>query len=144
MKPDDFLNQLQREAIPAAIREAEKRTSGEIRVFISRKATEDPVHDAEGQFKRLGMSATKERNGVLIYVAPENRTFAVVGDSGIHQRCGTEFWTRLVGEMGTCFRQHQFTEGILSAIHTVGILLATHFPRGEDDQNELPDAVEHD
>jgi uncharacterized membrane protein len=144
MKPDDFLNQLHKDQVMAAIRDGEKRTSGEIRVFVSRKAARDPVREAEDQFTRLGMTATRDRNGVLIYVAPASRQFAVVGDAGVHQRCGTEFWARLVDDMGTCFRQEKFTEGLLTAIRTVADLLATHFPRASDDQNELPDTVEHD
>jgi len=144
MKPDDFLSQLNRDRIVAAIAEAEKRTSGEIRVFISRKPAPDALKEAEQHFTRLGMNATRERNGVLIYVAPETRSFAVVGDSGIHQRCGSEFWGRLVEEMGACFRHEQFTEGLAAAINTVAGLLATHFPRASDDRNELPDTVEHD
>jgi len=139
-----FLNQLQHDAIIAAIRAAESKTSGEIRVFISRQQVEDPVVAAQAQFEKLGMTQTRHRNGVLIFVAPRARKFAVIGDTAVHQRCGAGFWQALAGEMTGHFQQADFSAGIIHAIHKAGELLAAHFPPQPGDGNELPDEIEGD
>jgi uncharacterized membrane protein len=144
MKAKEFLKQLSHEEIVAAIREAELKTSGEIRVFISHKPVEEPVAAAQAQFKRLGMTKTRERNGVLIFVAPEARRFAVVGDKGVHRQCGEEFWRELAAEMAGHFKQGDFSQGIIHGVRQAGRLLAEHFPHRSDDTNELSDEVEHD
>ena len=144
MKARHFLNKLQHDKIVAAIREAEKRTSGEIRVFVSRHETEDPVPAAQSHFIELGMDKTREHNGVLIFVAPRSHRFAIIGDEAVHARCGDEFWRALVAEMSGHFKNSDFTQGIVHAIHKAGEILAKHFPRHPDDQNELPDDVAHD
>jgi uncharacterized membrane protein len=144
MKARDFLNQLEHEKIVAAIRKAEQKTSGEIRVFISRHEPDDPVAAAQAEFTRLGMAKTKEKNGVLIFVAPRARKFAIIGDAGVHARCGDEFWTQVAAEMTGHFKKSEFTQGILHGIHKAGELLARHFPRHPGDQNQLPDDIAHD
>jgi uncharacterized membrane protein len=90
------------------------------------------------------MDKTRERNGVLIFVAPRARKFAVIGDAGVHARCGDSFWTELAGEMTGHFRRADFTSGIVHGIRKAGQLLAQHFPHKPDDRNELPDNVAHD
>jgi len=87
------------------------------------------------------MHKTRERNAVLIFVAPRAHKFAVVGDEAIHQKCGDEFWQRVVTAMHHCFRQNKFTEGLGGAITIIGDMLGQHFPRGPADTNELPDEV---
>jgi uncharacterized membrane protein len=144
MKARDFLNQLHHDNIIAAIREAELKTSGEIRIFISRHEPDDPVAAAQAEFMRLGMDKTKEKNGVLIFVAPRARKFAIIGDTGVHARCGDEFWTQVAAEMTGHFKKSEFTQGILHAIHKAGELLARHFPRHPGDKNQLPDDIVHD
>jgi len=144
MKTKEFLNQLQHDEIVAAIRKAEKTSSGEIRVFISRHEPEDPVKAAQVEFTRLGMDKTPEKNGVLIYVAPRAHKFAVIGDAGVHERCGDGFWTRVAAEMTGHFKRGEFTEGILHGIKKAGELLAEHFPRKAGDRNELPDDIAGD
>ncbi len=144
MKTQEFLNKLSSDAITAAIRQAELRTSGEIRVFISRHPVRTPVAAAQEHFRRLGMEKTQDRNAVLIFVAPRSHTFAVIGDSGVHTRCGDEFWLNVAAEMTSHFRDSHFTEGIVHGVRAAGELLARHFPRRPDDKNELPDEVEHD
>ncbi len=144
MKPRDFLNQLQHDAIVAAIREAEQKTSGELRVFVSHKKPDDPVAAAQRAFVKLGMTKTRERNGVLIFVAPRAHQFAVIGDAAVHQRCGDDFWRQLAAEMSGHFRQSDFSEGILHALRKAGELLARHFPPQPGDRNELPDDIAHD
>ena len=144
MKTKAFLNQLQHDDIVAAIQEAETKTSGEIRVFISRAEVQDPVAAAKAQFTLLGMEKTKERNGVLIFVAPLVQKFALVGDEGIHARCGQDFWTAVADQMSGHFRQAEFTRGIVEGISKAAEVLAKHFPRRPDDRDELPNRVERD
>ena len=140
----DFVNQLRHDDIVAAIREAEKKTSGEIRVFISRKDVSDPVAAAQTHFERLGMTGTHHRNGVLIFVAPRARKFAVIGDTAVHQRCGDAFWQALAEEMTAYFKKSEFSAGLIHGIRKAGELLAAHFPPQAGDGNELPDTIEHD
>lgn len=144
MNARDFLHQLRHDEIVAAIQAAETKTSGEIRVFISRKPMDDPVPAAQAHFIELGMDTTREHNGVLIFVAPRAHKFAVVGDTAVHARCGDEFWTLLAQEMSGHFRKSEFTIGIVHGVQKAGELLAKHFPRRPGDTNQLPDAVEHD
>ena len=128
--------------VAAAIAAAELRTSGEIRVFVSSRTVESPVDAAGEQFVRLGMDRTAARNGVLIYVAPASHTFAVIGDKGVHERCGDTFWRDLADSMAMHFKAGDFTSGLVVGIERAGELLALHFPRQPDDRNELPDSIE--
>jgi uncharacterized membrane protein len=139
-----FLKQLQHDDIVAAIRGAEIKTSGEIRVFISRKKMDDAISAAQTQFEKLGITKTRHRNGVLIFVAPRARKFAVIGDTALHQKCGDAFWTTLADEMSGHFKKSNFTFGLIHGIRKAGDLLATHFPAQPGDGNELPDRVEGD
>jgi len=144
MNAKEFLKQLRHDDIVAAIREAESKTSGEIRVFISHKKTEAPVTAAQAAFVRLGMTKTRERNGVLIFVSPRTQKFAVIGDEGVHKRCGDEFWQALAAEMAGHFKKSEFNHGIIHGVRKAVALLAQHFPRRPDDRNELPDRIAHD
>ncbi|MCX6938538.1 MAG: TPM domain-containing protein [Verrucomicrobia bacterium] len=128
--------------IEAAIAAAERLTSGEIRVVVSRRAAPEPVAAARHEFNRLGMDATSARNGVLIFLAPRSRTFAVIGDTGVHTHCGDAFWREVAAAMEAAFRRDDFTSGLVLGIERTGALLATHFPRSPDDRNELPNQVE--
>ena len=145
MSTKDFLTKLRHDDIVTAIREAEQKTSGEIRVFIShRKDVQDPLARATKRFEKLGMTKTRHRNGVLIYVAPHTRKFAVVGDTAVHRKCGEVFWSELAAEMTDHFKQSHFSRGIIHAVRKAGDLLAQHFPPSPDDRNELSDDVQHD
>jgi uncharacterized membrane protein len=128
--------------IVAAIAAAEARTASEIRVVISRGKADDPVAAATRQFERLGMTRTAARNGVLIFVAPASRTFAVIGDTAVHEKCGEAFWRELADAMTSHFRKGDFEAAITLGIARAGELLAKHFPVQPDDRNELPDDVE--
>lgn len=143
MKAGAFLKALDDARIVAAIRDAEERSRGEIRVHVAQGPVEDATAAARADFARLGMTATAERNGVLILVAPESRSCAVVGDEGVDRLCPEGFWTTVVEALGEGLRAERFTDGIVAAVTLVGDELARHFPRrpGEDDRNELPDAV---
>ncbi len=144
MKPKEFLSRLEHDQIVAAIKHAEKKTSGEIRVFISGHDPEDAVKAAQKHFDELGMHKAGEKNGVLIFVAPRARKFAVIGDAGVHQRCGDAFWSALAAEMTGHFKKGAFTEGLIHAINKAGELLAEHFPRKPGDDRKRPDGLEED
>ena len=144
MKAKEFLKQVRHADIVAAIRAAERKTSGEIRVFVSHKGVDAPVTAAQAEFARLGMTKTRERNGVLIFISPRTRKFAVIGDQAVHEKCGDAFWRALADEMSGHFKAADFTAGIVHGIHKAGELLATHFPHRSDDRNELSDRVEQD
>jgi len=136
-----FVDKLDCSRIEGAIAAAELLTSGEIRVIVHRKSIPNPVAIAREEFAQLKMHETRERNGVLILVAPKSRTFAVFGDEAIHEKCGQSFWDELTKTMISYFREERFTDGIVEAIERAGSILASHFPRKPDDQNELPDSV---
>jgi uncharacterized membrane protein len=137
-----FIQQLEDQKIVAAIASAESKTSGEIRVFISDAEPADPMAGAKLQFERMEMASTKDRNGVLIFVAPKSRNFAIIGDEAVNAKCGEQFWRKIADEMTAHFKQGQFTDGIVHGIAAAGQVLGEHFPRREDDVNELPDKVE--
>lgn len=144
MKARDFFSRLEHDEIVGAIREAESKMCGEIRVFVSRKEPYDAVAAAQLRFEKLGMTKTSERNGVLIYVAPRVRKFAIIGDVAIHQKCGDGFWRDVAREMTDHFRKGEFTHAIVHGIHRAGALMAQHFPRRDGGHNELSDEIEHD
>jgi uncharacterized membrane protein len=140
MRTRDFLSQLDHDRVVGAIKEGEAKTSGQIRVYVQRgKLERDPVISAREKFQKLGMQATTERNGVLIFVAPRARKFAVIGDEGVHKKCGTEFWQQLVDRMRAHFQKENFTDALVEAIQETGKLLARHFPKTSTPRNELPD-----
>ncbi|HEY7409532.1 MAG TPA: TPM domain-containing protein [Vicinamibacteria bacterium] len=145
MKTDSFLQGLNDAQIVSAVAAAERRSRGEVRVHVSARTIGDVEEAAAAQFHALGMDRTAERNGVLVYVAPESRKFAVIGDRGIDDKAGADFWRRVADDVADAFRQGQFTAGIVRAVEAVGDLLAAHFPRTEaDDRNELPDELTRD
>jgi uncharacterized membrane protein len=127
--------------VVAAIGAAEQKTSGEIRVLLARHAAPDPVAAAQKHFERLGMTRTAARNGVLFFLAPRSRTFAVIGDTAVHEKCGDAFWRELADAMSAHFQRGDFTAGLVHGIERAGALLAEHFPRQPDDRNELPDEI---
>jgi uncharacterized membrane protein len=87
------------------------------------------------------MQKTRERNAVLIFVAPREQKFAVIGDEGIHQKCGELFWQELVAKMRGHFQQEEFTDALVEAIESTGRLLGRYFPKSSDHGNELPDSI---
>jgi uncharacterized membrane protein len=141
MRTKEFLSKLEHDQIVQTIRDAESKTSGEIRVFLQRgKLDGDPLPAAHRRFHRLGMHKIPERNAVLIFVAPRAHKFAIVGDEGVHQKCGEELWQRLVNQMRDHFRNEKFSEAIVDAIREIGSALAAHFPKGLK-STELPDEI---
>jgi uncharacterized membrane protein len=137
-----FLVQLDDDRIVAAIHAAERMTSGEVRVFIADRKAPDPVPAAIEHFERMGMTATAQRNGVLLYVAPLSHTFAIVADREAHARCGGDAtWSRICDEMRSRFAEEP-TSAIVHGVMRIGEALSPHFPRMADDRNELPDRIE--
>lgn len=117
------------ERVVAAIRDAEAKTSGEIRVVVARHKASDSIAEAQAYFKKFGMAKAPARNGILIFVAPRSRNFAVIGDTGIHEKCGDTAWASIASAMGERFKVGQFTDGIVHGIQRAGELLAESFPR---------------
>jgi len=133
---------IDKERIKQAIQRAERRTSGEIRVSVSPPFWGDVWDAAVGAFARLGMTRTRHRNAVLFFVVPSRHRFVVLGDRGIDEKVGHEFWQRIAEALSESFRHGDFTKGLEAGIAAVGEGLAEHFPRLECDVNELPDEVE--
>jgi uncharacterized membrane protein len=144
MKASTFFTEEQQAQILAAVKEAENETSGEIRLHIETRCTEDVLDRAAWLFKKLGMHKTAERNGVLFYLAVEDRKFAVIGDSGINAKVPEGFWNCVKDLMQERFREGKFTEGLSQGIILAGVHLKEHFPYKKDDRNELPDEISFD
>lgn len=141
MKPDKFLTAEQQESVVAAVRLAEKGTSGEIRIHLDGKCNGDPVKRASKVFSRLGMHKTELRNGVLIYLACESKVFAIIGDKGINDAVPENFWNDVIEVMGKEFKCGNFAEGLSKAVLMAGEKLKTYFPYQQDDVNEQPDNI---
>lgn len=126
-----------KQKIVEAIQKAEKRTSGEIRVHADTKCTEDPVQKAIYHFERLGMQNTKDRNGVLIYIATNDRKLAIIGDQNINEKVPDDFWENTKNNLISAFKKGEFVLGLTEAIKDVGEKLKGYFPFENDDRNEL-------
>jgi uncharacterized membrane protein len=139
-----FFSPYDSDRIVGAIADAEKKTSAEIRVHVTRRVPDDLEARALRRFHLLGMTRTAERNGVLIYIAPRAHRFRLLGDVAIHEKAGADFWTAVAAAMEGHFKKGEFTEGVIRAVRTVGEKLAEHFPRRKDDRDELPNAIDED
>jgi uncharacterized membrane protein len=128
--------------IDKAIRAAEARTSGEIRVSVAPLFFGSVWRAAERVFARLGVGNTRERNGVLLFLVPARRRLVVLGDTGIHAKVGQDFWNHLTQELGRRFHAGDFTGGLERAIAEVGERLARDFPCRPDDMDELSNVVD--
>jgi uncharacterized membrane protein YgcG len=138
-----LLRQIDCAQVENSIRQAERGSSGEIRVSITGFFRGSLRDLGERAFRKLGMTATVRRNGVLILIAPTRRQVVILGDAGIHAHVGEAFWSALAEDLSQAFRQRDFTGGLDRAIARIGQELALHFPpdpRG--DTNELPNAVD--
>jgi len=131
MKASSFFTKEQKETILSAIREAEKDTSGEIRVHIETHCPEDVLDRAAWIFRKLGMDKTRERNGVLFYLAVADRKFAVIGDAGINSKVPEGFWNQVKELLTKYFKDGLFTEGLAEGIKLAGRQLKTFFPLQE-------------
>jgi uncharacterized membrane protein len=142
---DQILKPDEQQRIVAAIKAAELTTSGEIKVHIeSRCPGGDAMGRAQALFDKLGLTKTRERNGVIIYVAAQDRKFALWGDQGIHEEVGSQFWSEAAQRMTDSFKNGAFGEGIVGAVESIGARLAKKFPHRADDVNELSDEISTD
>lgn len=124
------------------IAEAEKHTSGEIRVHIESRCPGDVLQRAIYWFNKLGMQKTKERNGVLIYLAFKDHKFAIIGDEGIYNKTGQNFWDETKQQMLEFFKKGELTQGLMAGIKSAGEKLKTFFPYDPgSDINELSDEI---
>lgn len=124
-------------AISKAIEDAEYQTSGEIRVHVDKKCSGDPVKEAISHFNRLKMFNTKDRNGILIYVANEDRKLAIIGDKNINEKVPNNYWENTKNQLIESFKKEDYVKGLVQAITDVGEKLKSYFPYQEDDLNEL-------
>lgn len=142
-KKTSFFTDEEEQRIVNAIRDAERMTSGEVRLFVEAKCPYmDAVDQASELFFKLQMDETEDRNGVLVYVAVKDRQLAVFGDEGIHKKVGTDWWEAEVKKMIDKIKTESLAEGICVIIKDIGEALHTHFPFNNDtDKNELPDEI---
>ncbi len=143
MKAKDLLTAEQQRAVVEAIRNAELNTSGEIRVHIDDSCSGNPMEHAAAVFRKIGMEGTKDRNGVLIYLACKSKVFAIVGDEGIDKAVPEGFWNDVCSSMAEFFRAGKFAEGLAHAATSVGEKLKAFFPYSQDDVNEQPDEISY-
>lgn len=141
MSPEKKFTEEQKAAMVAAIQQAEKATSGEIRVHIENHCRKNVLDRAADVFAQLKMHKTAARNGVLVYVALEDRKLAILGDAGINAKVPANFWEGIKIRMVEQFKQGLITEGISEAVLSAGNALKTYFPYQTDDKNELPDDI---
>jgi uncharacterized membrane protein len=142
-KPQHFFSVEEQEQIVAAVKSAEHRTSGEVRVFVESKcAFVHAVDRAKEIFYSLKMDATEKRNATLVYVAMKDRQLAVFGDEGIYAKTEKDFWNNAVKKMLAHFDKQNYAHGIAETVKEIGDTLAIHFPYdAATDKNELPDEI---
>lgn len=129
-------------AVVQSIKQAEIGTSAEIRVHLSHRVTGSTAMEAaQRTFKKMGMHRTELRNGVLIYVALEDRQFAIVGDSGIHECVTSAFWENLKNEMTVIFKEQDAGQAICYGVEKAGEKLKHFYPAGSTNTNELSDEI---
>lgn len=141
MQPSKFFSKEEKERIVSAVREAELNTSGEVRVHLERKCKGEALDRAAYVFSKLKMHKTELRNGVLFYLAFEDRKFAILGDAGINAKTPDDFWDVIRKKMEGLFREGNFADGLCTGIEMAGQQLREHFPYQSDDVNELPDDI---
>jgi uncharacterized membrane protein len=140
-KVEDFLSKKEEQEIVEAIQIAEKNTSGEIRVHIEKTTSLDAYDRALEVFHELKMDETELQNGVLIYLAVDDKTFAICGDKGINDVVPADFWDCTRDAMVIQFKQNQYKQGLVDGILKAGEQLKKHFPWASDDTNELSNEI---
>jgi len=136
-----FLTSNEEAEIVEAIRIAENTTSGEIRVHIEQKCDIDTYEHALEVFHLLKMNNTQQRNGVLIYVAVDNKSFVILGDQGINNIVGADFWNSTRDKISNQFKSGNFKQGLIDGITEAGKALSQHFPWNDDDKDELDNSI---
>ena len=140
-KTEVFLSKEEEQEIVLAIVEAEKNTSGEVRVHIEKHSNKTPLERAQEVFFELKMEATKDRNGVLFYVCVADKKFAIIGDEGIDKVVESDFWNCTKDIVISNFKEANFKNGLVEGILRAGERLKKYFPYQSDDQNELSNEI---
>jgi uncharacterized membrane protein len=140
-KPGKFFTKEEKEKIITAIKEAEQRTSGEIRIHLEQKTTAPVLERAKELFYQLGMDKTRQKNGVLIYLVTKEKLFAIIGDTGINEVVPADFWDGIRNILQEHFKNDKFAEGLEEAVRMIGEKLKAYFPYQADDTNECPDDI---
>ena len=138
---EDFLTTVEEQTIINAIREAEKNTSGEIRVHLERHSDKDALDRAKEVFYFLKMDETSAQNGVLFYVAVDDHQFSVLGDSGIDKAVPDDFWESIKDQVLEHFTRGDYALGLEEGIRATGMKLKEYFPLDTHDSNELSDEI---
>lgn len=141
--PRKFLTKEEGDRIINCIKEAENNTSGEIRVHFDKKLKDDVKDEAVKTFFKLEMDKTKDRNGVLFFISPSNKVFAVLGDEGINNVVPDDFWNEEKQILETHFKNKKWADGLCFAITKAGEKLKKYFPIQENDINELSDEISY-
>lgn len=140
-KTEDFLSKAEEQEIVQAIIEAEKNTSGEIRVHIEEHTEKSPLERAQEVFFELKMDETQDRNGVLFYVCVSDKKFAILGDKGINEAVESDFWDCTKDIVIANFKEGNFKKGLVEGILRAGERLKKYFPYQSDDTNELSNEI---
>ena len=140
-KTEDFLSKTEEQEIVQAIVEAEKNTSGEIRVHIEEHTEKSPLERAQEVFFELKMDETQDRNGVLFYVCVSDKKFAIIGDKGINDVVESDFWDCTKDTVIANFKEGNFKKGLVEGILQAGQRLKHYFPYQSDDTNELSNEI---
>ena len=140
-KVEDFLSKTEEAEVVEAIRLAEQNTSGEIRVHIEKETSIAPIDRAVEVFSMLKMENTKDRNGVIIYVAVKSKQFAIYGDQGINEKVADDFWNTTKDIMLNHFKNGNNKQALVEGILNAGQQLKQHFPYQDDDVNELSNEI---
>lgn len=138
-----FFNEKEEAAIIKSIQEAEQNTSGEIRVHLHEAIDKSLMQDAKTAFRKMGMQKTLARNGVLIFLVPAEKKFAILGDKGINEVVPDDFWEGVKDKMQHFFRRGLFAEGVCAGIEQVGAQLGVYFPYQSNDKNELSNEISY-
>lgn len=141
MNVHQFFTDEQKLQIVKAINEAEKNTSGEIRLHVEKDCEGDPFERAVHVFHQLHMQKTKQHNAVLFYLALGHKKLAIVGDEGIYKKVPGNFWEQVKEHMIKRFKEGNYSLGVCEGIEMAGKELEKHFPKGTSDKNQLPDEI---
>ncbi len=131
----------EKKCIIESIVHAEDQTSGEIRVHLERRSRKNPYEAAKKIFEKLGMTNTKERNGILIYISVKDRKIAILGDKGINEKVPDGFWDNILEEIKSKFKEGRYCDGVCWGIELAGQKLKKYFPYSKADINELNDTI---
>lgn len=141
MSARNYFSKEEQATIVEAIKAAENKTSGEIRVHLENHCKDEALDRAAQLFAQLKMHKTELRNGVLIYLAVEDHKFCIIGDAGINEKVADDFWEDITSNTIQLFKEGKSAEGMVYAIHQSGEELKADFPVAEDDINELSDEI---